>query len=286
MNKDNFLGLDGDFADFEKSKFVVLPISYDKTASFIKGTAQAPKRIIEVSEQLELFDEQLAKEFYHSGIHTHKVIGSNSMAPEELFDDVYQTAKKLSAQDKIILGLGGEHSVSIGLIKCANENHKNMSVLQIDAHADLRDEYEGSKLSHACVMKRVFDMGIPSIGVGIRSFDKAQYEFMRQNNLDIYTPWRISASPNWIDEIVSKLSDSVYITLDIDGLDCSVVPGTGTPEPGGLSYQQVVDLIIRIGKNKTIIGADIVEVIPGITGTVSEFTAARLAYKLIAAMQL
>jgi agmatinase len=286
MNKDNFLGLDGDFTDFEKSKFVVLPISYDKTASFLKGTAQAPKRIIEVSEQLELFDEQLAEEFYLCGIHTHKQIGSNNLTPEELFDEVYRTAKKLYSQNKTILGLGGEHSVSIGLIKCANENHKNMSVLQIDAHADLRDEYEDSKLSHACVMKRVFDMGIPAIGVGIRSFDKAQYEFMLQNNLDIYTPWRISASPKWIDEIVSKLSDNVYITLDIDGLDCSVVPGTGTPEPGGLSYQQVVDLIIKIGRTKKIVGADIVEVMPIAASHTSEFIAARLAYKLIAAMQL
>ena len=286
MNKDNFLGLDGEFVDFDKSKFVVLPISYDKTASFLKGTAQAPKRILEVSEQLELFDEQLAEEFYQSGIHTHKLIGSNNLTPEELFEEVYKTANKLSSQNKTILGLGGEHSVSIGLIKCANENHKNMSVLQIDAHADLRDEYEDSKLSHACVMKRVFDMGIPSIGVGIRSFDKAQYEFILQNNLDVYTPWRINDSPNWIDEIVSKLSDNVYITLDIDGLDCSVVPGTGTPEPGGLSYQQVVDLIISVGKNKKIVGADIVEVMPIATSHTSEFIAARLAYKLIAAMQL
>lgn len=284
--KVNFLGLDERYTDFEGSAFTVLPICYDRTASYLKGTAHAPLEIIKASEQLELFDEMLFDEFYQAGIHTLDPIGSNEDTPEDLVELVHSAASGLFNSGKKILGIGGEHTVSVGLIKAAKEKYSDLSVLQIDAHADLRDEYEGSKFSHACVMRRVFDMQIPSVQVGIRSFDMAQYEFMQKNNLQVYSPVDIMNNPNWISEIITKLSDNVYITLDIDGLDCSAVPGTGTPEPGGMNYHQVIDLIYEIGRSKNIISADVVEVIPGIAGAVTEFTAARLCYKLIAAMQL
>jgi agmatinase len=285
-NLQNFLGLDGEITDFENSKFVILPVSYDNTVSFLKGTANAPKRIIEVSEQLELFDEQLLDEFYHCGIHTHIDVGGNNKSPEHLKDDVYKTAKKILSRDKKIIAFGGEHSISLGLIQAAKEKYPDLSILQFDAHADLRDQYEDSKLNHACVMKRVFDMNIPFVGVGIRSFDKAQHKFMQQHQIKYYPPSYIDNNTDWIDEIISELSENIYITLDIDGLDPAYAPGTGTPEPGGLKYNQITDLIIKIGQKRNIISADIVEVIPNETTPVTEFTAARLAYKLIAAAQL
>lgn len=285
-NLENFLGLDGAITEFETADFVVLPVSYDKTTSFIKGAAKAPKKIIEVSEQLELFDEQLLDEFHHCGIHTHIDVGGNNTPPLHLKDDVYKTAKKILSEDKKIIALGGEHSTSLGIIQAAKEKYPDLSVLQFDAHADLRDEYEGSKLNHACVMKRVFDMDIPFVGVGIRSFDKAQHEFIQQNRIKYYPPRYLDENDSWIDEIISQLSENVYVTVDIDGLDPAYAPGTGAPEPGGLKYGQMTDLIIEIGRKRNIVSADIVEVIPNTITPVTEFTAARLAYKLIAAAQL
>lgn len=281
-----FLGLSEPFCDFDKSAFAVLPISYDRTASFLKGTANAPGRIIEVSEQLEFFDEQLCRDFYQCGIYTDKQIGSNDLQPEQLVDIVYKQSLELLNAGKKIIAIGGEHSVSIGVIKAYKDFYSDLSVLQIDAHADLRDDYEDSKYSHACVMKRVFDMDIPFVQVGIRSFDKPQYKFMLENKIPVYTPWKIRHTANWIEQAIANLSQNVYITIDIDGLDCSIAPGTGTPEPGGLAYHQVVDLITRTGQSKSIVGGDVVEVIPNIAGASTEITASRLLYKLIAAAQL
>lgn len=286
MNESTFLGLSGKLAALHSSRFVVLPISYDKTASYLKGTAKAPSAIIEASIQAELFDEYLLDEFYHCGIHTHPDIGSNKLSPHKMQEKIFDTAKKLTHDNKTIIGLGGEHSISIGLIKAAAQKHKDISVLQIDAHADLRNEYEGTKLSHACVMRRIYEMDIPAVGVGIRSFCAEQFEFMQNTEWPFFSPNYIQQQKDWIDAILYDLTDDVYLTLDIDGLDPSIAPGTGTPEPGGLTYQQIHELIMHLGRKKNIIGADIVEVIPNTAGVITEFLAARLAYKIIAASQM
>jgi agmatinase len=150
----------------------------------------------------------------------------------------------------------------------------------------LRDEYEGSRFSHACVMRRIYDMQIPAVGVGIRSFDRAQHQFMVEKRLRVFSPSVIAENKNWISDVLAGLTDNVYLSLDIDGLDPAFAPGTGTPEPGGLTYEQVTELILAVGRCKKVVGADIVEVIPGIVGVITEYLAARLAYKIIAAAQL
>ena len=283
---DNFLDLEEKFSNLNAARFVVLPIPYEATTSYLKGTAKAPQAIIAASRQIELFDETLLAEFHHPGVHTAEPILCQNITPERAQQKIFHKARRFVQMQKFVLALGGEHSITPALVKAVAENYPNLSVLQIDAHADLRDQYQDEKFSHACVMRRIFDLRIPAVSVGLRSFDKDQYEFIVQNKIKIFTPKAISDNPDWISDVVSALGESVYITLDIDALDPACVPGTGAPEPGGLTYRQVADLILAVGASKEIIGADIVEVIPGIAGVTSQFTAARLACKIIAAAQL
>jgi len=282
----NFLDLDKKFTALESAKFVVLPIPYEATTSYLKGTAKAPEAIITASGQVELFDEILLAEFHHCGISTVGPVKAGNLTPEQIQKKIYRKAGQFVQTEKFVLSLGGEHSITAGLVKAVAEKYSNLSVLQIDAHADLRDEYQHSKFSHACVMRRIHDMHIPAVAVGIRSFSERQYEFIVENKLKMFTPRAIAGNANWIPDVTAVLSENVYITLDIDALDPAYIPGTGAPEPGGLTYQQVADLILTVGRDKNIVGADIVEVIPGVAGVTSEFTAARLAYKIIAAAQL
>jgi len=282
----NFLGLEEQFSDLNGSRFVVLPIPYEGTVSYLKGTASAPAAIIAASQQVELFDEVLLDEFYQCGIATAKAVEVSELSPEELQKKIYAAAKAIVEKDKFVLGLGGEHSITPALIKAACEKYPNISVLHIDAHADLRDEYLGSKFNHACVMRRIWDMQIPAVSAGVRSFDRNQFEFIEENKPKILSPAYIDQKSDWQEQVLAELTDDVYITVDIDGLDPAFAPGVGTPEPGGLSYTQVANLILEVGIKKKIVGADIVEVIPSIAGVVTEFTAAKLGYKIIAAAQL
>ena len=283
---ENFLGLQGGLVELDKARFVVLPICYDDTASYLKGTVNAPPAIITASTQLEFFDEILLDDFHNCGIHTAPAVKPNGMTPEQVQQQIYETARPFIQAGKFVFALGGEHSITIALVRAAAEKFPDISVLQIDAHADLRDEYEGSRFSHACVMRRIYDMNIPAVGVGIRSFNKDQHRFIVEKGLNIFGPAVIAQNKNWIADVLAGLTNNVYLSFDIDGLDPAFVPGTGTPEPGGLTYEQVTELILALGRNKKIVGADLVEVIPGIAGVTTEFSAARLAYKIIAAAQL
>jgi agmatinase len=252
----------------------------------MKGTVEGPEAIISASQQVEYFDELLLDEFYQAGIHTAAAVDCRELSPEALQEAIVEAASPWARQYKFILALGGEHSITPALVKTVRKQYENLSVLHIDAHADLRQEYHGSQFSHACAMRRVHDMHIPFVQVGIRSFDKEQHDFMVANKLHVYSPTAIAHKPDWIRDVLGGLTEHVYLSVDIDGLDPSVAPGTGTPEPGGLTYQQLVDLILALGRTKTIVSADIVEVVPHISGVVTEFLAARLAYKIIAAAQL
>jgi agmatinase len=282
----NFLGLEPEFSDLESSRFVVLPIPYDATASYLKGTVNGPQAIISASQQVEFFDEILLDEFYQAGVYTAAPVQCENVGPEELQERISAAAAPYVNAYKFLLSLGGEHSVTPALVKTVRQRYDNLSVLHIDAHADLRDEYHGSIFSHACAMRRIYDMNIPVVHVGIRSFDKDQHDFILAHKVKMFSPVAIAHKPDWIKDVLRGLTDNVYISLDIDGLDPAYAPGTGTPEPGGLNYQQLVDLFIAVGKTRHIVGADIVEVIPNLPGVVTEFLAARLAYKIIAAAQL
>jgi len=283
---DNFLGLEPKYSDPKKSKFHILPIPYDVTASYVKGTVNGPKGIISASQQVEYFDEILLDEFYQAGVYTQDEIKCKNISVEKLQEKIYEKAEPLVKAGKFVFSLGGEHSVTPALVKAYKEHYPDISVLHVDAHADLRDEYHGSKFSHACAMRRGWDLDVPFVEVGIRSMDKDQHDFIKAKKLKVLSPTAINHKPDWIKDVLAGLTDTVYITFDIDGIDPAYAPGTGTPEPGGLTYNQAVDMILAVGKKKRIVGADIVEVIPEMCGVVTEFLAARLAYKIIAAAQL
>jgi len=278
---ETFLGLDGRDADYARARFAVLPIPYDATTSFGAGTREGPRAIIAASRQVEDYDPELRCEPYRAGIATLDPLEPEVSGPEAMHERIHKIARKIVRDGKILIGLGGEHSVTSALVRAVRSKHKRVSVLQIDAHADLRDEYQGSPYSHAAVMRRIHDMSISAVGVGIRSHTVEEARFIRKAGKKIITGRVCHESDAWLGDVLQALSDEVYVTIDIDGFDPAYAPGTGTPEPGGLDWYQVTDLLAAVAAEKRIVGADIVEVRPIPPSNVTEFLAARLAYRII-----
>lgn len=281
----NFLGLPERYTRLASSRYVVLPIPYDSTTSFQVGTRHGPSAIIRASQQVELFDDELEGEFYDAGVHTLDPLEPNMAGPEAMTEDIFRAAKPHARTDKFVLGLGGEHSVTAGLVRAVMTRHKRLSVLQIDAHLDLRDEYEGTRGSHACVMRRVLEGGASVVPVGIRNVSAEEHRFVKKSGLRVFSARECAQDDDWIDEVLARLGDNVYITIDIDGLDPAHAPGTGTPEPGGLDWYQLLGLLRLVTAEKNVVGADIVEVMPIPGQAVTEFLAAKLGYKIIAYTQ-
>lgn len=278
---DNFLGLDGRYADFKRARFAVLPIPYDATTSYAVGTRDGPRAILSASQQVELYDEELGRECYSVGIATLDPLVPDVRGPAEMMRRIHAAARKVVRAGRFLISLGGEHSITAPLVQAVAGGYRKLSVLQVDAHADLRDEYQGSPHSHACVMRRVHDLGVPAVGVGIRNYSRAEAAFIRTARKPMLSARTCRTSATWIDEAVERLTDDVYVTIDIDGFDPAFAPGTGTPEPGGLDWYQVTDLLAAVAKARRIVGADVVEVRPIPGNNVTEFLAAKLVYRLI-----
>ena len=258
--------------------------------SYGTGTGKAPPAIIEASTQVELFDEELQGEFFQAGVFNAEALDCQANSPEKLQKRIKQTAGEFLEDDKFVLALGGEHSISAGLVEAAAKHWPDLSVLHLDAHADMRDSYQQSKYSHACVMRRISELSIPTVSVGIRSYSLEESRLIKAER--IITAREVAqtrsgglAGSEWIKRVLGGLSDKVYVSVDIDVFDPGQAPGTGTPEPGGLDWHEVTGLLRQVSKNKEIVSADIVEVIPKVSGEVTEFLAARLAYKIIAYCQ-
>jgi len=282
---DNFLGLEPRNSDYKTAGFAVLPIPYDATASFLSGTRHGPSAIITASQQVDLFDEELEAEYYKVGIATLDPIAPERTGPESMHQAIFKTARRVVKDGKFLFGLGGDHSVTSGLVRAVMTRHKKLSVLQLDAHLDLRDSYEGSKYSHASVMRRVFDYGATIVPVGIRNTAAEESRFLKRSGVVPVTVKQTLYDDDWIDRVLDALGDKVYVTLDIDGFDPAYAPGTGTPEPGGMDWHQVTALLRLVAAEKTVVAADIVEVMPIPGQVVTEYLAARLAYKLICYVQ-
>jgi len=281
----NFLGLPPRYSDYARSRFAVLPIPYDSTTSFQTGTREGPAAIIRASQQVELFDEELEAECHKVGVATLDPLVPNMAGPEAMHGDVFNAAKHIVRDGKFLLGLGGEHSITSGLVRAVMTKHKKLSVLQIDAHLDLRDSWEGAKHSHACVMRRIVDLGATIVPVGIRNVSLEEHSFLKRRKIEPITARQCHTDDDWFDRVLNALSETVYVTIDIDGFDPSFAPGTGTPEPGGLDWYQVTGLLRLVAAEKKVVGADITEVMPIPGQAVTEFLAARLAYKLISYTQ-
>ena len=278
---DNFLGLPRRFADYATARYAVLPIPYEATTTYGSGTRDGPRAIVSASQQVELYDDELGQESFKAGVATLDPLETDARGPAEMLARVHAAARRIVADGKFVLALGGEHSITASLVRAAKARCRKLSVLQIDAHADLRDNYQGTAWSHASVMRRVRDLGVPVVSVGVRNYSAAEARFLRQSGQPVFTARACHESPAWIEDAAAALTGEVYVTIDIDGFDPAFAPGTGTPEPGGLNWYQVTDLLAAVARRSRIVGADVVEVRPLPPSTVTEFLAAKLAYRLI-----
>lgn len=275
----NFAGLEDQ--TYEKAKAIVFPVPYASTTYWSPDTKFGPQALIEASRHLELYDTELKIDIAAKigGIYTLRSLAPSKNSPQEVVEQIDQVVSQLLADGKFPVTLGGEHSIALGPIRAAAKKFKNLSVLQIDAHTDLRDEFEGTKFHHGCVMGRVVrDLKLPVTQVGIRSVSEEEVAFIKATKREKYIFY---APETPIAKIIKTLKQNVYLSFDLDGLDPAIMLSTGTPEPGGLGYYQVLALIKTVAKKRKIVGVDLVELspLPGISAP--DFLAAKLAYKII-----
>ncbi len=280
----NFGGIDEEqYASRDAAGVFILPVSYEGTVSYGTGTGGGAMAIVDASRNMELYEEETDAEVYKIGIHTLDEFKPRP-DPETMMGDLYEHSKELLETGKFLCMLGGEHSVSAPIIKAHAEKYHNLSVLQIDAHADLRDTYDGTPHSHASIMARVVkDLRIPSVQVGIRSISAEEARLL-DSGLPTKIFWAkdIAGRTDWIDSAIDSLTDNVYLTIDIDGLDPSLVPTTGTPEPGGLGWYETLTLIRKLAAKKRVVGMDLVEYSYVESYDSPAFLCAKLVYKSLA----
>lgn len=277
----NFALIDSKYTDFKKAAFVVLSIPYDATTSFKPGAREGAAAIIGSSQFLELYDQELGRETYKSGIHTLPDLIPDLGDPQNMTDRVYRTVFDLIKREKIVVTLGGDHSISAGAIKAHAKAFEKLSVLQLDAHPDLRDEYEGNKFSSATVMRRVHEFGAKIVQVGLRAISSEDTAFAKKAGIPQFFAEDMVDRIDWADKIVGQLTDNVYISFDVDFFDPSIMSATGTPEPGGLGWYEALKLLREVAKKRRIVGFDVVELSPSLGPHSCSFLAAKLVYKIM-----
>ena len=276
--RENFLGLPEHHSNEKDSRFVVLPIPYEQTTTYIKGTRHGPQAIIGASQQVELYDEELGSEAYTTGIFTAQSLDLDTQ-PDDAHEDIYQSVSEILKRGKTPVALGGEHTLTAGAVKAFAKKYQDLSVLQLDAHADLRDEYLGSKWNHACTTRRLLE-NAPVVQAGIRSLSKEEADFIKENHVKVFYAHDVIKKQPW-EEIISNLSENVYLTIDLDVFDSGLMPSVGTPEPGGLRWYDVLGLIRSVARKRKIVGYDVVELCPQPGNIAPDFLAAKLIYKVI-----
>jgi len=272
-----FLDMPQTFAEAESAKYVLLPVPYDGTSTYMKGAEKGPQAIIDASDSIELYDIQTGLEAYKSGIYTDKHTYS-FISPEKMVEEVKERVCFFLQQKKIIGLLGGEHSISIGAIEAYSEKYPNLSVLQIDAHADLRDFYNGSPYNHACVMRRAQEVA-HVVQVGLRNVCIEEKNHIISEN--IFYAHEICGKTEWMQKAIDRLTEHVYLTIDLDGFDPSILPATGTPLPGGLLWYETLAFLELLFMSKKVVGFDVVELCPQNEDKISDVLAAALVYKVI-----
>jgi agmatinase len=281
---DNFLGLDDEYSDYDRSAALLLPIPYEATVSYGQGTREGPRAIINASRQVELYDRELDDEpALRHGIHTLPALAPAGAGPEAMVDAIAACAAEHLATGKVLFGLGGEHTVSAGIARALVAQHGPIVMVQIDAHSDLRDEYEGTPYSHACVARRVLDMGATVVQLGIRSVCREEVEVIaaERERLRVFFAEDVHAGGH-LAELERLVRDrTVFLTIDVDGLDPSIMPATGTPEPNGLSWNQALDMVRVVARSSRVAAIDCVELAPIAGSHASEFAAAKLVYKTL-----
>lgn len=277
----NFALLEEEYSNFGDSLFVIVSVPCDAATSFKGGAREGPGAIIDSSQFLELYDQELGRETYKAGIHTLPDLIPALGDSEDMMDRVYRNVFDLIKRKKIVVTLGGDHSVSVGVIKAHAKAFPGLSVLQLDAHPDLRNEYEDNHYSSATVMRRSVEIGAKVVQVGLRAISQEDAAFAKKAKIPQFLAEDIVGKTDWIDKVVGKLNDSVYITFDLDFFDPSIMSATGTPEPGGLGWYEALKLLREVAKKKKIVGFDVVELAPSLGPHSCSFLAAKLVYKIM-----
>jgi agmatinase len=276
----NFGGLPRDEWRWENSRVVFLPVPYDLTSTYLAGSRRGPLAILEASTHMELFDEELEQETYRVGFHTLDPLEAVAAGPEKMIGLVEEYTRRSLRGRKFPVLLGGEHSITLGPARALAKKYPQISFLQLDAHADLRESYEGTAFSHACIGRRLAEIG-PLVQVGIRSLTREESLYLQEGRVKTFFWHRLSETPDWEDEVLRSLSPVVYVTIDLDVLDPAVMPATGTPEPGGLNWRTLTHLLGRVARGKKVVGFDVVELAP-IPGLIApDFLAAKLIYRFL-----
>ena len=277
----SFLAVGPEETNAEDCRVVALPVPYDGATSYITGTREGPRAIIEASRHLEDYDIELQREVYRAGILTLPELEPYVDSPEGMVDRVQAAVEPFAMDGKLVVVLGGDHSVSVGAVRAFRSVYPDLSVLYLDAHADLRDEYMGSRFSHACTARRIWEE-CPLVQVGVRSISREEMAFVQQQGLRVYFHDEGASPVSWdVEEIASNLSGQVYVSIDLDALDPSLMPAVGTPEPGGLDWNSAIALLRTVCRERSVVGFDIVELCPVAGPPSSSFVAAKLAYKLM-----
>ncbi|MBT8233442.1 MAG: agmatinase [Saprospiraceae bacterium] len=277
MRNKTFAGIEYKYASWETSKIILQSIPYDGTSTWGKGADKGFNAFMDAAENMELYDIEMDSEVYKEGIYLNREL-SDFDSPEDMFNKTYQRAKELLTSNKFITFFGGEHSISIGIIKAYYEAIQNLTVLQIDAHADLRPTYEGTPYNHACALSDA-RKNCNLIQVGIRSMDISE-----KKNMDlqkVYFAHEIESKQDWVEKSIAQMSNNVYVTLDLDAFDSSIMPSTGTPEPGGLNWYTVTNYLRKVFQEKNVVGFDIVELAPIDGLSAPQYLTAKLYYKML-----
>jgi agmatinase len=275
--KGNYAGIEDKYASLDTAKIVLIPVPYDGTSTWVKGADKGPEAFLKASENMELYDIETNSEVYKKGVYLAPSITENS-SPEKMVEAVHKTTKNYIKQDKFVTIFGGEHSVSIGTIRAFNECFDDLTVVHIDAHADLRPDYHGTTCNHACAVYEA-SKNTNLIQVGIRSMDVEERDHM--DEFQTYFAHDIQNDDEWMEDAVHKMTNNVFITFDLDAFDPSIMPSTGTPEPGGLYFYETLEFLKLIFRKKNVVGFDIVELCPNELEKSSDFLAAKLYYKML-----
>jgi len=271
----NFAGIREPYCLLERARFAVLPVPYDSTVDWHNGQREGPRAIIDASQNLEFYDQELDRETFKVGIHTFPELKPVLGSPAQMVSRVERAVAWILDNGKFPVVLGGEHSITVGGVRALVRRYPDLSVLQLDAHADLRQSHLGTKYSHACTLRRMMEL-CPVVGVGIRSLSAEEQAFVKQRGLRYFAPGAIAAR-----DVVASLSALVYITIDLDVLDPAIMAAVGSPEPGGLGWGEVLALLKAVAGERELVGFDLVELCPRQGPAACAFTAAKLGYKLM-----
>jgi len=276
----NFGGIEPEFSEWDRSKITVVPVPYDLTTTYVSGTRNGPRAIIEASTNMELYDEELKKETYRVGIYTREPLAVTEKKPEEMLRVVSEAVSQGVSSGKFQVVVGGEHSISLGVVRELVKRYPRLSVLHLDAHADLRESYQGTPYSHACAARRISEC-CTIVQVGVRSMSKEEADFLASSKIVSISDYEIKQNAQWAEKVIDHLTDEVYLTFDLDVLNPAIMPAVGTPEPGGLSWYETIGLLRLVSQRKKMVSCDVVELCPLSGNVAPDFMAAKLMYRIM-----